>query len=324
MKKLITIVIAALLAFVFVAYMITFQVRYDQVVVLTTFDSATPPDPSVSADENSGSVYREPGIYFKWPVPVQSAQAYSKKLQLLEDELEEMQTADGYAVIVKLYLVWKIEDPLAFFRSLKNEEAARKQLRPLLSELTGVISAYRFDELVNTDPDQLKLAEIEEKAAEQLRSQLARIQPGYGISIEQVGIQRLLLPEQTTEAVFARMRETRERMAQEARSEGEAQARGITSEAESAKQRILAFAKRRAEAIRAQGRNEAASYYTAFDEDPQFAIFLEQIEVMKKMLPHNATFIVDSNDLSTLQILKQGPGAGAADLLSVPQKTDDQ
>lgn len=321
MKKLITIIVAAILAFVFIAYMVTFQVRYDQVVVLTTFDSATPPD---STEGNSGSVYREPGIYFKWPAPIQSAQNYSKKLQLFEDELEEMQTADGYAIIVRLYLVWKIEDPLAFFRSLKNEEAARKQLLPLLSELTGVISAYRFDELVNTDPAKLKLAEIEEKAAEQLRSQLARIQPGYGISIEQVGIVRLLLPEQTTEAVFARMRETRERLAQKARSEGEAQARGITSEAESAKQRILAFAKRRAEAIRAQGRNEAASYYTAFDEDPQFAIFLEQIDVMKRMLPHNATFIVDSNDLSTLRILKEGPGAEGAGLLSAPLKTEEK
>lgn len=305
MKKLMTILIGLLVVVVFLLYMVSFQVRYDQVAVLTTFDRAD--DPTTS-DRNSGSVYREPGIYLKAPWPIQNVHTYSRKLQLLEDELSEMQTQDGHSVIVKTFLIWRVEDPIAFFRSLERvANAEKQQLRPMMGNLEGIISRYRFDEMVNTNLDRLKLAEIEQRCGEFLRENLAGSGLDFGIAIERVGIRRLMLPEDVTEKVFVRMRTARQRMAAKARHEGEAEATTIRSSAENAKNTILAFADRRAAEIVAQGEAEAASYYPAFKADPDFAIFLKKMEVLENILPYRTKFILDSGDLDLTRLLEAVP-----------------
>ncbi len=299
MKKFSTVLIAIVVVIVFISNMLVFQVRYDEVAVLTTFDQA---------DESS--VITDAGPHLKWPWPIQKVKdyKYSKKLQILEDQLEELQTADGYAVILNMFVGWRIEDPYAFHRAtLGNIKTAENQLVPLLRDLKGVISDYRFEQLVNIDPDQLKLAEIEKQCADQLREQLAGISPGYGIRVERVGIRRLVLPEATTEKVFDRMRSTRERMAERARAEGMAEAAKIRSDAESAKKRILAFAQRRAQDIRAEGDREAAEHYEVFKQDQAFATFLRRMDTLRQVLDNQTTFVIDTKDLDAINIMGNEP-----------------
>jgi membrane protease subunit HflC len=321
MKNQLTLLIGIVVVAILLAYMFAFQVRYDEVAVLTTFDKAQEPlrdeqgklvlsEQGKPAD--AGSLKFDPGLYLKAPWPIQKVYKYSRKIQILEDRAEELQTADGKAIVLTLYLAWRIDDAHQFFRALESVPNAEKNLEPLLRAVKGVVSQYRFDQLVNTDPAQLKLAQIEQQCAEQLREKLTEIKPGYGIRVEQIGIRRLVLPEQTTPEVFAHMRSTRERLAESARSEGRSQASTIVSNAESARDRILAFASRRAQAIRDEGNREAATYYTAFKADEDFAIFLRQIEALKAMLAHNTTFILDANDLWFLNVLKQERPAAAA------------
>ncbi len=300
MKNKLIFLIAIAVGMVLLVYAVMFQVRYDQVAVRTTWDKAIEPtrdaDGNIDPD-NPGSLILNPGYGFKWPSPIQKVRVYSKKVQLLEDQSIELQTADGYAVIIKLYMAWRIEDPYAFFLLLKTEDKAREQLTDMFSELEAVISTYRFDQLVNTDPSKIMLEEIEQKGLEQLRQRLNAIDPGYGIKVERVGIRRIVLPEDTTQKVFERMAKTRELLAERARSEGDAEAKNIISQAETAKRRILAFAQRRAQAIRDEGNREAAQYFSAFREDPDFAIFQRQIEALQLMLAHNTTFVLDANQL---------------------------
>lgn len=304
MKKLSIILVAIILVIVFGSYMIVFQVRYDEIAVLTTFDKA---------DEKT-SVYTEAGPHFKLPRPIQKVYRYSKKLQVLEDQLEELQTADGYAVIMNMFVAWRIDNPYAFHRAtLGNVEMAENQLAPLLRDLKGVISKYSFNSLVNTDAKELKLREIEEKCTSQLTERLAGITPGYGIKIEAVGIRKLVLPQATTQKVFERMRSTRERMAEKARSEGKAAAATIRSEANSASQRILAFAERRAQAIRSTGDREAAEYYDVFKQDEEFAKFLRRMQTLRKVLDNNTTFIIDTKDMDVLNIMNSAPTVGQMD-----------
>lgn len=295
MKNALTLTIGIAVLVILLVYMITFQVRYDQVAVLSTFDKA-----------EANDLKNEPGLYFKAPWPIQKVYTYSKQINLIEDVKEEIQTADGYSVIVKLYLAWRIDEPYAFFRTLSNEENARiNHLTPPLRQLKGVISQYRFDQLVNTDAGKIKLREIEQVMADQLRAQLAGT--GYGIAVEQVGISRVILPEATTEKVFERMRKTRERMAERARAEGRAEAATIESDANSARDRILAFAERRAQAIRAEGDAEATQYFAQFAQDQEFATFLAKLEALRKTLSHNTTFIMDASTLWFLSPLSRQP-----------------
>ncbi|MEQ9454434.1 MAG: SPFH domain-containing protein [Phycisphaeraceae bacterium] len=284
-----TIIIALVISIVLAIYTFTYSVRYDEVAVVTRFDRVV-----------EGSLVEEPGLGLKAPLPINRVYKFSKKLQILEDQLEEFQTSDGYAVIVKTDLIWRIEDPLAFFRSLRTVERAEEQLNPLLRELTAVVSRYRFDQLVNNDPSELALPEIEQAAADELRRKLEGLD--YGIAIERIGIRRLTLPESTTEKVFERMRTTRQALAEKARAEGRARAATIRSDAESARDRILAFAQRRAEGIRSEGLREAATYYAAFAENEELAIFLNSMESLKTILSNNTKFLLDAEQLGAARV----------------------
>jgi len=244
--------------------------------------------------EKKGSLITDAGLYFKIPF-VQKAYTYSDKLQLLEDESEELQTSDEKAVIVQTFITWRIEEPYAFFKTMKTIENAKEQLRPYLRNTKGIFSEYSFDQLVNTDASKLRLEEIERRVAEKLRQDLAMTDETFGIRVEQVGIRRLLLPEQTTTKVFERMKTTRQRLAQEARSEGEAQAATINASAQSAKNRILAFAQRIAQKIRAEGDREAAKSYVVFKQNPELAAFLKLLETAEKSFDNNTQWIFNSS-----------------------------
>lgn len=297
MKNSFTILIGCLIAAALLSYMFLYQVRYDQVAVRTTFDKA-----------DAGSVQDTPGLKWRLPWPIHKVTHYSKRLQLLEDKIEELQTADGKSVIVRTYLTWRIENPLDFYVTLKDPSEAARQLASRLREIRGIISRYRLDELVNLDRDKLKLAAIEDEAKQALEKSLE--QSGYGLKVESVGIYKLVLPEATTEKIFETMIKTRERLAENALQEGQAQASAIRSEAKSSRDRILAFAERRAQAIRSQGDREASKEYESFAKNEEFAIFLRKVEALKKMLDHNTTFVLSADSLGILDWFNRDPGQG--------------
>jgi len=299
MKNSFTILLGAVITAALLSYMFLYQVRYDQVAVRTTFDKA-----------DAGSVQTEPGLKFRLPWPVHKVTHYSKRLQLLEDTVEELQTADGKSVIVKTYLTWRIENPLEFYVTLKDPAEAQRQLSSRLREIRGLISLYRLDQLVNLDKSAIKLAEIEDRAKETLEASLA--QSGYGLKVGSVGIYKIVLPESTTQKVFDTMITTRERLSENALQEGQAQGSAIRSEAESARERILAFAERRAQTIRSKGDREASKEYQSFAANEDFAIFLRKVEALKKMLDHNTTFVLSADSLGILDWFNRDPGQSGA------------
>jgi membrane protease subunit HflC len=295
MKNSFVVLAGLVLVGVLLSNMFLYQVRYDQVAVRTTFDKA---------DESS--IQEAPGLKWRWPWPVNKVTLYPRRLQLLEDKIEELQTADGKSVIVRTYLTWRIVDPLKFYVTLKEPSEAARQLSSRLREVRGLISTRRFDELVNVDRTKLKLTEIEADAARMLDAALE--QSGYGIQVESVGIHKIILPESTTEKVFETMIASRERLAENALQEGQAQASAIKSEAASARDRILAFAERRAQAIKAQGDREASVQYQSFAKNEDFAIFLRKVDALKKMLDHNTTFVLSADSLGILDWFNKAPG----------------
>ncbi len=294
MKSRLMLFVAVILSVSLLSFMLMFQVRYDEVAVLTTLGAA---------DEGSVKTPR-PWPYLRLPPPMQGVYKFPTRVQILEDQLEEMQTADGFAVIPRTYLAWRISDPLSFYNRVKTVEEAQKKVLPMVRELRKIISKYRFDELVNTDMNKLKLAQAEEQALAAINAQLEA--QNFGMKVEHFGIRRMVLPEQVTTKVFERMRQTRQTLAQNARSEGEFQALTIKSEAQSIQRIILAFAENRAQAIRTQGLMEAAEYYKAFKEDEQLAIFLRRIDTLKKILPHNSTFVLSAEQLGVENMLTPG------------------
>lgn len=314
MKNKLSLLIGIIVLVVLLAYMFTFQVRYDEVAVRTTFDRAVPPEFDEAGNMvDSGTLYYEPGLKFRLPPPIQRIYKYSRKLNLIEDELEQIMTAEGHTIVLRTYVTWRIADPYQFFQQVGDVPTAERRINELMRAVRGVISSYRFDELVNSDPERLKLEQIEAEALAHLRDELEEIEPGLGIEIDSFGIRRILLPGATSDEVFARMRATRERMAEDILARGRSEAASIRNEAEATRQIILDFADRRAAQIRAEGDTEAARYWEAFADHQDLAIFLREIEMLQETLAHNTTFILNANQLSVLRPFIADPGAEPED-----------
>jgi len=315
MKSPFSILLAVIIVASLMLFMFSFTVRYDEVVVATRFERAVEPqrndDGTLARDAEGnlvdpGWLYEEPGLYPRWPWPINNVYKYSKQLQTLEHELRQVQLADNQQVTVQLFTVWTIDDPYAFFRTLRTQEAAVERLRAIVQgqAIGSVVSRFRFSDFVNANPDNLRLDDIEQAMADGVRDELQNVPSSYGIAIKSIGIRQLVLPEQTTTTVFERMRSTQEKLAEAARAEGEAQAATIRSEADTDRQRILAFANRRAQSIRTEGELEAASYYGVFAENEELAVFLRRVEALREMLPNNTTFILSAEDIGLKDVLE--------------------
>ncbi len=286
MKHKSAFVFGIILAAILLLYSVAFQVRFDQSALVMTFGRADSSDVINAGEEDQA------GLHLKWPWPIQDVLYFDKRLRSLEDRLEQQETRDKQVVVLKTYIAWRITDPLAYRRSLQNDMNAERFLRDRMRTARAEIGNFSFDELTNDDPKKLQLPEAEQAILNQLRADLAG--KGYGIEIASMGIKRILLPEQITAAVFRQMRQTRERLAQNARSEGEAIARSIRATARSDEQRILAFAQRKAQEIRAEGDAAAARYYRVFAQNEDFAVFIRKLEALETILSNNSTFLLDT------------------------------
>ncbi|MEM7627370.1 MAG: SPFH domain-containing protein [Planctomycetota bacterium] len=301
MRRLTTLLIATIITLVLVSYMFFFQVSFDENAVVTTWEKADAPTYNDAGEiVEAGSLITEPGINFKFPWPVQKVYRYPTKVQLLEQNLAQFQTADKNSVVLQTYVTWRIDDPYRFFVALRNTETAKERLGTQMQNLLGEFSRYRFDQLVNVDADQLALDEIEAQTTAQLQQTIAGLD--YGIVIEQVGVRRMLLAESTTEKVFERMRSTRQRLAASAEQEGQNRATAITAEAERVKGQILSFAQSEASRIKTEGLREATRNYDAFADNPDLAIFLSKVESLRQMLPES-TLILDANALQFFDLI---------------------
>jgi membrane protease subunit HflC len=182
-QMLIRFIVSVLVLLVLFSFMIGFQVRQNEQVVLTRFGSPT-------------RVIHKPGLYAKWPWPIEKVNRFDARLNFYEIRLSEALTKDKRNVIVPVFVAWRIVDPQRFLEAIGSTENAKAKLDSLVSSAKNtVLGNYDFGQLVSVKPEDVKLPEIEEKIAG-LTSGQAR--NSFGVAIEQVGIERVTLPEVNT------------------------------------------------------------------------------------------------------------------------------
>jgi len=302
-RNLPSVVAGVALVVILLIYAMTYQVRFTEVAIETTFGKPSAPIETA-------------GLGFKWPWPIQGVVKYDKRIRTLDSPEEQCQTQDRQILIMTSFCGWRIKDAVAFLTKLENVREAEDRLRKhLRSEIGAVVGRRNFGEFVSTNPQELKLSQIEEEIK---KGGAARVGQ-YGIGIEMLGIRRISLPQSTTEKVFAQMRAERTAMAEKTKSEGEATARRIKSRAESARNQILSFAARKAQQIRAEGAAAAAEEYKVFSEDEDFATFLRTLEFMEKVFEKRTIFFLDAS-IPGVQMLKEDrPILGSELKLAVPK-----
>ncbi|MDD2708394.1 MAG: protease modulator HflC [Verrucomicrobiae bacterium] len=283
---------AAAVGVILFFYMFTFQVRQNEKAVKTRFGRPV-------------RVITEPGLYWRWPWPVEATHRFDARLQFYECRMSESLTRDKRNVIALVFVAWKVGDPLLFLQSMGNLENAKNKLEGLVSSAkNAVLGVHEFRQLVSEKPDEVKIPEIERQITEMVRAEAAK---SFGVQVVQTGITRLALPESNTRFVFDRMRAERAQLAAKYRAEGRQQADEIRAKTDAEKIVLLAEAKRYAEETRGKAEGEAARIYAAAHrQDPGLYRFLRELEALRVAANTNTTLILDA-DSPPFRALKRDP-----------------
>ena len=278
------IIIGALLVVVFAFWLCAFQVRTTEVAVVATFGK-----PTRSLDK--------PGLYFKWPPPVQRVYKFDQRIQSsdFENKFREDLTADGFTLLTSVYVGWRITEPGVFLQKFPGGiPAVEQQLATLVSTpKSAVIGKHPLSDLVTANPGGSKFGPIEQEILAAIQTQLQT--NNYGIAIEFLGFKKIGLPEPTTDKVFSRMTEERNKLVSAVQYEGESQAKIIRSDADLRASKILSAAQGVALKIQGQGQTEAAKYLGVFQQNPELASFLFRLSALEDSLKEKSTLIFDQH-----------------------------
>lgn len=283
MNKLIAVGVGILLLVLLLLFSTTYTVKYNEVAVRATFGQA-----------GEDSVVHEPGLHFRWPVFIDDITKLDRRLQLVETPLQEISTSDGLQVVVKAYLLWQVAaddggaGPLEFYRQYETISDASLALRSQFrTTTTGQLSQFAFNDLIG---EESRLADAEEA----IRRSMAERVADSGVRPVAVGVSQIVLPAATSQAVLQRMRATRTALAEVETIKGSAEKDRIESEASTIAEKIEAFARQRAEEIRAEGEVQAAKYYEQLGQDEDLAVFLVWLDALRQVLNENTTVILET------------------------------
>ena len=224
-------------------------------------------------------VITEPGLSFKLPPPFQNVSYIDKRLLTLDSmDTEPMLTAEKQRMVIDWYMRWRISDPQAYIRSVGlDENAGALQLnRVVRNAFQEEINRRTVREIISTRREEL-MAAVKREVTEAVSGERP-----WGIEIVDVRLTRADYSESITESVYRRMQAERQRVANELRSTGAAEAEQIRAEADREREVTVANAYRDAEKLRGEGDASATRIYgDAFGKDPQFAEFYRSLDAYK-------------------------------------------
>jgi len=230
----------------------------------------------------------EPGLYFKIPF-VQSIKYLEDRLLNYDIQPREIYTSDKKRLRIDNYALWKIGDPRKFIEatggSIPNAQSRLDDI--VYSDLRDILAKHTLNEIVSAKRLEY-LQEVTKRSREKLKD--------FGIQLVEVRVKRADLPAEIEQAVFARMRSERERIAAQLRAEGEQRAKEISSAADRDKAIILAEARKSAEETMGQGDAAALeTYASAYNQDPNFYRFWRSLESYKKSFNDGDTIVLSTD-----------------------------
>ncbi len=300
-----TLIVAAIVVGGLLIYGISFQVRFNEVAIKIRLGQAT-------------EVVSAQGFHWKLPPPIEFTVPFDTRYQVLDTLESEVKTREGTNLVVGCFAIWRIKDPLQFYVRAKSIPESQAKIRERINAARAVvIGQRRMSDFVNLDVQEL------ERGFDGMQNEmLAEAAPGvlsdFGVELMHVGIRRVSLPEDVTRTVIQSMISERNNKAAGFRQEGAARAEAIRARAESVKNQILSFAKRRAAAIESQGVEASKRYLEQIrEQDQELFIFLRGVEALTNSMRENATIFIDS-DSPLYRFFGPPPGLSPAAPLAAP------
>ncbi len=229
-----------------------------------------------------------PGLHFKWPF-IEQIRKFDVRLQTLDIAASDARSAPRIVtrekknVVVDYYIKWRITDLSMYYQRALGQ--AHTLLEQQLNDALRMEFGRRtINEVISDDRASImeKLRELSNANAQNL-----------GISIIDVRIKRIDLPEEVSAAIFEQMRAEREKAAGEHRANGKSAAEAIRANADANVTIIVASAKADAARIRAEGDMTAAKLYAdAYTKDAAFYSFYRSLIAYKNTFASKQDLII--------------------------------
>ena len=252
-------------------------------------------------------VITEPGLKAKWPAPFQNVVFLDRRIQTLDSpETRPIFTAEKKSLVIDWLVKWRLADPVQFIRTVGTD------IRNVETRLSPVVQAA-FNEEVTKRTVGGVLAGERDKVMQDVRARLADEAKSFGIEILDVRIKRVDFVANITESVYRRMESERKQVANELRSQGQAEGEKIRADADRQREVILAEAYRDAQKIKGEGDAKASALYAAaFGRDAQFAQFYRSLEAYRSAWRDKGDVMVIDSSTDFFKAMRGGAAAAPA------------
>jgi membrane protease subunit HflC len=249
-------------------------------------------------------VVRDPGLQWKLPF-VQNVVDYDKRVLDFEPPHEEVIVADQKRLVTDTYTRYRITNPLLFYQTVGSEDGVRARLSALVTgSLRRVLGNVTLNDI---------LSEKRGAIMRQIRDEVREEAKPFGIEVVDVRLRRADLPEENSQAIYARMQSERQQQAAQYRGEGYEEAQKVTAEADRDRTVILAEAQRKAQEISGKGDAQAIEIYAkAFGQDEQFFAFYRSLQAYREALTGRDTSFVLSPEGSFFRFFQGWQGSSGA------------
>ncbi len=275
-------VIAAILLTVLVYFGFTCEVREGSCAVILRFGAVR-------------QEITEAGLYFRLPWPFETVVTYDRRVQYLESDYLETTTKDKRNIIIQSYVVWEVSDPLLYHNSVGSQGKVDSYIKDqIFSATNSVMGSYNLTGLVSLSKEQIKIDEIQQQIFERVRDNCGK---NYGITVKDVSILRLSLPDINLASVFEQMRADRQKDIDQILAKAQYEANKIITDADAEAAAIIASGTTAAAEINARTETEVAKIYAgAQAANIELYQFLKQLDTVVASVGSSTILVVKADE----------------------------
>jgi membrane protease subunit HflC len=255
--------------------------------------------------EPIGTPIQEPGLHVKSPL-IQEVRYYDRRVLDLDPPAERVILADQKPLWVDAFVRYKIIDPLRFFQTVQTESRLRDRLGQIVNaSVRSTLGSATLSTVLSNERASL-MAEI--------RGLVSVESTRFGIAVVDVRIRRADLPEETSQAVYQRMRSERNREAAEFRAQGFERAQRVISTADREATVLRAEAEREAQILRGEGDGQKTKILAeAYSKDEEFFRFYKSMSAYTEALGSKNTTMVLTPDSDFFKYFNTLPSSAEGD-----------
>ncbi|MBJ41307.1 MAG: HflC protein [Gammaproteobacteria bacterium] len=233
--------------------------------------------------------YEEPGLYLMIPF-INNVKKYDSRLLTMDSKPEQFLTSEKKNVIVDSFVKWRITKPQNFYRASKGDERIGiNRLSQIINDLTkSEFSKRTINEVVSGDRNALMSI---------VRTEANKDAGALGITVVDVRLKKVNLPDEVSESVYARMVKERATVAKAFRSKGKEEAQGISALAERESETIIAEAYKTGQEIKGEGDAiSTETYAKAYNLNPEFYSFYRSLTAYRESFSEKQDVLVINPD----------------------------